>query len=136
MARRGDTLQSLARRIGVNVNELSRYNGIQPGDTLRDGEIIALPNRVAEPAGGPLTPRPGVDIASVAGNAIENASAGGTSSNRSLDRGQSGVEPVRHQSSAARPPSPSRGSTTFPCAARPTGTVSAPILPSAKASTC
>ncbi|MDD9724187.1 peptidoglycan DD-metalloendopeptidase family protein [Roseovarius sp. SK2] len=97
VARRGDTLQSLARRIGVDVGELSRYNGIQPGDTLRDGEIIALPGRVAEPAGGPLTPRPGVDIASVAGNAIENASSGRTSSNRTLDRGQSGVEPVRHQ---------------------------------------
>ncbi|WP_428516785.1 peptidoglycan DD-metalloendopeptidase family protein [Roseovarius sp.] len=98
VARRGDTLQSLARRIGADVSELSRYNGIQPGDTLRDGEVIALPGRVSEPAGGPLTPRPGVDIASVAGNAIENASAGRTSTtNRSLDRGQSGVEPVRHQ---------------------------------------
>lgn len=96
VARRGDTLQSLAARIGADVAALSRYNGIQPGDTLRQGEIVALPGRVAEPAGGPLTPRPGVDITSVAGTAIENASAGRTS-NRSLDSGQSGVEPIRHQ---------------------------------------
>ncbi|MFN3210723.1 MAG: peptidoglycan DD-metalloendopeptidase family protein [Roseovarius sp.] len=98
VARRGDTLQSLATRIGADVGALSRYNGIQPGDPLRQGEVIALPGRVAEPAGGPLTPRPGVDIASVAGNAIENASAGRSSSaNRGLGTGQSGVEPVRHQ---------------------------------------
>ncbi len=96
VARRGDTLQSLATRIGADVGALSRYNGIQPGDTLRQGEVIALPGRVAEPAGGPLTPRAGVDIASVAGTAIQNASAGRSSGTR-LNSGQSGVEPVRHQ---------------------------------------
>ena len=30
--------------------ELADFNGIQSGDTLREGEILALPRRVAEPS--------------------------------------------------------------------------------------
>ena len=56
VARRGDTVASLASRIGVDPRELARYNGIQTGDLLRDGEVVALPGRVAEPSGGPITP--------------------------------------------------------------------------------
>jgi len=95
VARRGDTLTTLAARIGANVADLARYNGMQPGDSLRKGEIIALPGRVAEPAGGPLTPS-GVDITTLAGSAIEAADAQAPRT-ASLDPGQSGVEPVRHR---------------------------------------
>ncbi|MEQ9259846.1 MAG: peptidoglycan DD-metalloendopeptidase family protein [Roseovarius sp.] len=109
VARRGDTLSTLATRVGANVDELARFNGLQPGDTLRDGEIVALPGRVAEPVGGPLTPG-SVDITSLAGAAIDAAdSASGTSSvetstlepaapaPRRQPEGVSGVEPVRHK---------------------------------------
>ena len=95
VARRGDTLQSLADRIGADVNALARYNGMQPGDTLRDGEIIALPSRVAESAGGPIQPG-GVDITTLAGSAIDAADANAARTT-TLDPGQSGVEPVRHK---------------------------------------
>jgi hypothetical protein len=64
VARRGDTVASLAARIGGNAEEIARYNGIQTGDRLRKGEIVALPSRVAEPAGGPIQPPEGVDITS------------------------------------------------------------------------
>lgn len=106
VARRGDTVTSLAARIGADVGRVARYNGLEPGDTLRDGEIVALPERVSEPAGGPL--RPGaVDIATLAGSAIDAADSAGTSNvetstlapapGQRQPAGVSGVEPVRHQ---------------------------------------
>jgi len=106
VARRGDTVSSLAARIGTDAGQLARYNGLEPADTLRDGEILALPDRVAEPEGGPLRPG-GVDIARLAGDAIDEADAtgAGTVETSTLDpapgrnqpEGVSGVEPVRHR---------------------------------------
>jgi len=100
VARRGDTVTALAARIGADAGRVARFNGLEPGDNLRDGEILALPDRVAEPVGGPL--RPGsVDIAALAGSAIDSAS--GTVETTTLDpaprqpEGVSGVEPVRHK---------------------------------------
>lgn len=66
VAKRGDTIEDVAARIGLPVTELAKYNGISPGDTLRDGEVLALPRRVAEPAGP-------VDITSLAVDAINNS---------------------------------------------------------------
>jgi len=100
VAQRGDTLARLATRIGADAVELARYNGIQTGDILREGEIVALPRRVAEPEGGPI--RPDADIAALAGRAIDRADGEGIETS-TLDpaprgeAGQSGVEPVRHQ---------------------------------------
>ena len=50
VARRGDTLADVAARIGADTTALARYNGIEPNVPLRQDEIIALPNRVAEPS--------------------------------------------------------------------------------------
>ncbi|MFX0540300.1 LysM peptidoglycan-binding domain-containing protein [Roseovarius sp. S4756] len=97
VAQRGDTLASLAQRVGTDANALARYNGIQTTDPLRAGEVIALPGRVAEPAGGPI--RPGsTDITQIAGAAIDNAAPSQIeTSSLSPAPSQSGVEPVRHQ---------------------------------------
>lgn len=79
VARRGDTLADVASRVGTDATALAKYNGIQPTDVLRDGEIVALPRRVAEPSpatgsptSGPIQP-PGVDITTLAGGAIDRA---------------------------------------------------------------
>lgn len=79
VARRGDTAADVAARVGIDANTLAKYNGIQPTDALRNGEIVALPRRVAEPSpatgsptSGPIQP-PGVDISALAGGAIERA---------------------------------------------------------------
>lgn len=69
LARRGDTVANVAARIGLPVAELASFNGVRADDKLREGEVLALPRRVAEP--GPLTGA--VDIESLAGEAI-NAS--------------------------------------------------------------
>ncbi|MWD28126.1 peptidoglycan DD-metalloendopeptidase family protein [Aquicoccus sp. SCR17] len=105
VARRGDTLAGLAQRIGANPQELARYNGIQTGDVLREGEVIALPGRVAEPTGGPIQP-PGSDITTIASAAIDRADepsiqtstlpSAPQSGNRQASA-QTGVEPVRHR---------------------------------------
>ncbi|WP_306152601.1 peptidoglycan DD-metalloendopeptidase family protein [Roseovarius sp. MMSF_3281] len=96
VARRGDTVASLATRIGGDAEEIARFNGIQTGDRLRRGEIVALPSRVAEPAGGPIQPPSGVDITSLAGNAIDEADSQRVESS-TLAPAQTGVEPVRHK---------------------------------------
>jgi murein DD-endopeptidase MepM/ murein hydrolase activator NlpD len=96
VARRGDTVASLAARIGGSAEEIARFNGIQTGDRLRKGEIIALPSRVAEPAGGPIQPPEGVDITSLAGNAIDEADSQRVQSS-TLPPAQTGVEPIRHK---------------------------------------
>ncbi|MGX0903076.1 murein DD-endopeptidase MepM/ murein hydrolase activator NlpD [Roseovarius sp. MBR-79] len=97
VARRGDTLARLATRIGADAEELARFNGIQTGDILRDGEIVALPRRVAEPTGGPIRPPSGVDIASVAGGAIARADAQQVRTTTLAPAAQVGTEPVRHR---------------------------------------
>ena len=96
VARRGDTLADVAARIGVDAQKLAKYNGIKPDDTLRRGEIIALPNRVAEPAGGPITPG-GVDISSIAGAAIDKADAEQVETSTLPASAIGAAEPVRHK---------------------------------------
>lgn len=109
VARRGDTLADVAGRIGQDPAKLARYNGIAPDVALRKGEVIALPNRVAEPSPatgaattGPIKP---VDITSVAGGAIDRAPATPGVKTAALPaakpaktpKAQTGKEPVRHR---------------------------------------
>ncbi|MCZ0812253.1 MAG: peptidoglycan DD-metalloendopeptidase family protein [Pseudomonadota bacterium] len=97
VAQRGDNVADLASRIGVDPGELARYNGIQTGDPLREGEIVALPGRVSEPSGGPITPSGEVDISTLAGDAITNAQQPASVQTSALPAAQSGVEPMRHK---------------------------------------
>ncbi len=46
VARRGDTVGSVAERVGVNPAELARYNGLNTNTDLREGEILAMPSGV------------------------------------------------------------------------------------------
>lgn len=106
VARRGDTLNDVAARVGISAQQLAAFNGIAPDVPLRRDEIIALPNRVAEPSPatgaastGPIQP---IDISSLAGNAINNAPATPGVQTTALPSaskpaGQTGKEPVRHR---------------------------------------
>lgn len=69
VAQRGDTINILAARIGADAAQLASFNGIAVDVPLRSGEIIALPTRVAEPS----TATGAVDIAALAGSAIDNS---------------------------------------------------------------
>ncbi|PTW47155.1 LysM peptidoglycan-binding domain-containing M23 family metallopeptidase [Rhodovulum kholense] len=104
VARRGDRLSDVAARVGLPASELASYNGISADATLNNGEVIALPRRVADaggvvaapPGNGTITPAgaaPGqVDIATLAGNALDRA--GGTAPAAGQPAGQ---EPIRHK---------------------------------------
>lgn len=112
VAERGDTIDSVASRIGLDAATLASFNGIEQGVPLRQGEIIALPTRVAEPspatgavATGPIQPG-GVDIGALAGDAIERAPENSGDNVRvaalppatnSEPKPQTGEEPVRHK---------------------------------------
>ena len=102
VARRGDTVAGIANRIGLGADELARHNGLLPDVGLRAGKVLALPRRVEEPStatgaitSGPLTPG-GVDLTSLAGQAIDRASAlePGHAPTREV---AAGVEPIRHK---------------------------------------
>lgn len=105
VARRGDTLEAVAARIGLPAAELAAFNGVEADTPLRAGEIIALPTRVAEPSPatgarttGPI--RPGVDVTTLAGEAIANApdtSPEVTTTPLEAAPAQSGQEPIRHR---------------------------------------
>ncbi|SMC72272.1 peptidoglycan DD-metalloendopeptidase family protein [Primorskyibacter flagellatus] len=98
IARRGDTLQSVANRIGLPADELARHNGIQPGDSLRSGEVIALPRRVAEPSSATGTSAAGqISVTELAGAAIDSTPATPARPTASPASGQSGLEPIRHK---------------------------------------
>ncbi len=109
VARRGDTAASIASRLGIGANDLARYNGIQTDDPLREGEVLALPTRVAA---SPILNGPSdtgaiqpvdVDVTTLASSAIERADA--TPVIQSASSTASGSEPTRHRVL--------RGETTF-----------------------
>ena len=72
IARRGDTIGTIAARVGLPASELARYNAIPENVALREGEVVALPIRIAEPGSGSLDGG-SVDVATIAGSAIDRA---------------------------------------------------------------
>ena len=52
VVRRGDSLWSIARRTGMDVNTLAMMNGMQPGDTLRAGQKLRLTSNSASGGSG------------------------------------------------------------------------------------
>ena len=109
VAQRGDTLETVARRVGLNASTLAQFNGIDPNVPLRRDEIIALPTRVAEPSPatgaastGPIEP---AGLSTLAGDAIDRAPATPGVRTTALAPApttqkpatQTGTEPVRHK---------------------------------------
>lgn len=96
-ARRGDTVASMAARVGISADELARYNALRPEDTLRAGEIVALPGRVAtsstDSTGAVIGGANSVDVASIATTALDRV---GTDSQPVARSGSLG-EPLRHK---------------------------------------
>ncbi len=89
VARDGDTLSTLASRVGISEAELSRYNGLNAGAPLRAGEIVALPRKV----GGTSD----VDVTTLAGNALDRVGPNPQGAANAPSANSSGSEPIRHQ---------------------------------------
>lgn len=101
VAQSGDSVETVATRIGLPAEELARYNGVKTDDVMRKGEILALPRRVAEPSAAT-----GVDIEALAGGAIDASADTTPVETTSLEPAAktkvtpiptAGPEPVRHK---------------------------------------
>ena len=103
VARRGDTVRTIAERLALDPVTLGKYNGVNPDAALRDGEIIALPVRVEGQLTTGFTSATGVDVTSLASSAIDRAGPQQSGiSETPLDSpaaapAPTGVEPLRHQ---------------------------------------
>ena len=101
VARRGDTVRSVAERIGIDGGELERHNGLDLDTKLRNGEVIALPKSltVENPTATGLPGNDEIDITTLAGDALDRADSANpriASATPSAPL-QDGPEPVQHQ---------------------------------------
>lgn len=93
VARQGDTVGSVAARVGLPAGDLARFNALSPDATLRAGEILALPSRVAAmPATqAGFGTAGGTDVAAIATTALDRVE--GSASPAAAPA----TEPLRHQ---------------------------------------
>jgi murein DD-endopeptidase MepM/ murein hydrolase activator NlpD len=100
VAGRGDTVQTIAGRLGVGAAELGRVNALQPDLPLQGGEVLVLPGRVAEPAAPAASPGP-VDVGAIAITALDRVAPVATPSPAATPTAPPappvGKEPVRHK---------------------------------------
>ncbi|MFN6979635.1 MAG: LysM peptidoglycan-binding domain-containing protein, partial [Gemmobacter sp.] len=103
VARRGDTVRTVAGRIGVGADALASRNAIQPDVALQGGEVLLVPGRVAEPtlASGAAPAAP-VDVTAIATTALDRAQGSaqpGAAPAAAPPRPvvQAGTEPLRHR---------------------------------------
>ncbi|MCL1627928.1 peptidoglycan DD-metalloendopeptidase family protein [Roseibaca sp. V10] len=87
VARGGDTVQTVAQRLGENPVDLARYNALTPDTKLRPGEILALPRK--------LETNSGIAVTTLAETAI-NRAEGGAESPAPAAR-TDGPQPTRHR---------------------------------------
>jgi murein DD-endopeptidase MepM/ murein hydrolase activator NlpD len=100
VARQGDTVASVAARVGVSPEALASYNATTPTASLNQGAVLALPTRVAEPVAGTgslvgsTPPASTIEVTTLASSAIDKAT-GTVTETVTVD--EAGVEPVRHK---------------------------------------
>jgi len=93
-ARQGDTVATLAARIGLGAAALAGHNGLKVDQRLRAGELLALPG------GSAIGPAVGekkvgrLDIKLIASSAIKKADQ---PVNEEPIKPQGGIEPIQHQ---------------------------------------
>lgn len=79
VARQGDTIGSIAARIGADAGQIAQYNALDPNTALRGGEVIALPQMTATAAAPAMAPvatsiqTGAIDVTTLASGAIESA---------------------------------------------------------------
>lgn len=100
VARRGDTLKSVAERIGQDPASLAKYNGTTVDARLREGEVVSIPGQTgsAVPAQRGVTTAPldgesDVNITALAQSAIGTSPTTPRTSGTSASQS----EPLRHR---------------------------------------
>lgn len=101
VAREGDTIESVAARLGTSAAALATRNALPQNYILRPGEVLLLPDGVARPAdAGAWTPEGA--SAAIDGTSTTTASTAGTTPTGSPNPFQNGqteplIDPVRHR---------------------------------------
>ena len=106
VARKGDTIKSIADRLGLKSQNIAAYNGMSSLEKLNDGQLISLPNRTDKrkfQLKNSTSNRNEVYVTELASTAIETA----TSKKKVIKKSTSEQEnePIRHKVS--------RGETAF-----------------------
>ena len=106
VARKGDTIKSIADRLGLKSQNIAAYNGMSSLEKLNDGQLISLPNRTDKrkfQLKNSTSNRNEVNVTELASTAIETA----TSKKKVIKKSTSEQEnePIRHKVS--------RGETAF-----------------------
>ncbi len=96
VAQEGDTVATVASRLGLEPAAMADTNGLPTTAELRAGELLLLPQRVAaaDPE-SPLTPEGEVDVAGLAGAALDRADEEVTPAAQAIPE-PGGPEPRRH----------------------------------------
>ncbi len=100
VARKGDTVATVAQRVGLSPTEVASYNALSSTDPLREGEVLALPVRVSADTALATSLAPAVDVTSIAATALDRVDGAGTvtaSTIGAAPSGPTGDEPLRHQ---------------------------------------
>ena len=96
VANPGETVSSIATRLGFSAAELGQFNGIDPNVALRGGEVVALPRQLPSVTAAPAAGGPGaVDIEALANAAIDASAE--TPPIETATLAPVGPEPVRHK---------------------------------------
>lgn len=80
IARQGDTVATIAARLGLNAAELANYNAINANTVLNPGAVVALPRRVAAgaaPSTAPIVSSTGQVSDPFAGQGIKQPNTAG-----------------------------------------------------------
>ena len=106
VARKGDTIKSIADRLGLKSQNIAAYNGMSSLEKLNDGQLISLPNRTDKrkfQLKNSTSNRNEVNVTELASTAIESA----TNKKKVIKKSTSEQEnePIRHKVS--------RGETAF-----------------------
>ena len=106
VARKGDTIKSIAERLGLKSQNIAAYNGMSSLEKLNDGQLISLPNRTDKrkfQLKNSTSNRNEVNVTELASTAIESA----TNKKKVIKKSTSEQEnePIRHKVS--------RGETAF-----------------------
>lgn len=88
----GESVGDIAARLGINGDELARFNALKLDDRPRMGEVLVLPTAVAA---APTVPAQGLDVAAIAGTALDRVST--TPLPAATPIAPASAEPARHK---------------------------------------
>ena len=95
VAQEGDTIRTIADRLGLDAEAISTFNGIDADVTLRSDELVALPSRVS--GTGTASGTQPLDITAVATTALDRVGPQETTPSAPVTSGSSESEPIRHR---------------------------------------